>query len=61
MKYGVILSHYKGDLMNMWVYDDKGRFETTDFGEALKVKVDYENRNPGGYYSIQEIEEKKDV
>lgn len=45
----------------MWVYDGEGRFETTDLNKAQKMKDDYSNRNPNGSYSIQEIEEKKDV
>ncbi len=47
--------------MNMWVHNSRGRFETTDLVEAQKVRDDYNSRNPGGSYCIQEIEENKDV
>lgn len=62
MKYGVLLTHYKGQPLNMWVgLDGDGRFETSNLDAAQKVRDDYSNRNPGGDYSVQEIEEKKDV
>lgn len=65
--WGVKLASYKQENssefqhLNMWIYDAKGRFETTKFEEATKVKADYQNRNPGGIYMIQEIKEETNV
>lgn len=63
MKYGIKLISYRGDgasewqQMNMWVYADKGRFETTDFEEANQLAEEYRTRNPGGIYDVKLIEE----
>lgn len=66
-KWGVKLVRYKGggtreaQEFNMWVYDDKGRFETDDFVAAAKVKQEYENKNPGGFYVVEEVKEETNV
>ena len=61
MKYGVLLTAYKGDPFNMWIWDDNGRFETDDQLEAQKLRDEYSKRNPDGHYSVQVITEEEDV
>lgn len=64
-KYGVKLVTYKGggasepQEFNMWVYVDSTRFETEDFEEADQLRKDYENRNPGGFYAVDVVDEVK--
>ncbi len=43
--------------MNMWVFEDADRFETTNLNEATEMCDKYRERNPGGIYSVKVIEE----
>ena len=61
MKYGILLTHYKGQPFNMWISIDDGRFETDNLHMAQEMRDDFSKKNPGGSYSVQEIEEKENV
>ncbi len=54
MKYGVKLVSYDGNPMDMWVYE-KGRFETEDEILAIRVRDEYWNKNPKGFYQVEKI------
>jgi hypothetical protein len=54
MKYGVMLTHYRSQEMNMWIFEDGSRFETEN--NALETKLKYEKANPKGLYAVKEIE-----
>jgi hypothetical protein len=56
MKYGVMLTHYGSQEMNMWIFEDGSRFETENKNEALETKLKYEKANPKGLYAVKEIE-----
>ncbi len=55
MKYGVKLTRYGDQIMNMWVHNVDGRFETDDVILA-SIEVDvYKTKNPRGTYIIEPI------
>ncbi len=56
IKYGVKLLTYKGQEFNMWIFEDATRLETSE-EEAIKVRREYENRNPDGFYTVERIED----
>jgi hypothetical protein len=60
-KYGVKLLHY-GDnppyqQFDMWIYEGKGRFETTCERKAHELQHKYSTKNPKGFYQVVVITE----
>lgn len=53
-RYGVKLVHYKGQLINLFIFEDDKVWSGTLLEAREKIK-EYERRNPGGYYCEEEV------
>lgn len=52
--FGLMLTHYDGQPMDMWVFESGKRIELT-YEETVDAQREYSTRNPKGRYEIKRI------